>query len=783
MSAFKETQEELNSIEVVSIDMEERIKKPSVLRNINSKFCKDDEPTSENRAAVQELMDFAPPYDQAELESRGMGERFNVNYGLAASIKNEAVGAYLDIYTSPQTLVKIALNSDVDPDMRSTWADIMSDEWTKAFRSWDVSMSNMLLLADIFVTHGIAIPCFEDKSSMLFEVMSLEECKFDALAEAIPSKVEIMTINRDISVTQLYSKIEGKEGDKDINGWNGPAVKALIENAKPKSTSVETWNYEEAGRLAKANRIGSGTEVPNIELIWGIVRELDGSISVYATPKDDFTQQRDYPTATILEDEWVYRKRKAFDDANQMFQIFPFSVGNKNKIYTIRGLGYALYEPGQADNILRCKMMDSARYRSGEIYESDTTVESVDDLQFIDFGFGIVAPKGLRISQQPTPQRLNDSIGFAIQSNETMINKHSAGLAGNSFINNPTARRNEMQVQAELEHLNKMTGFAISLFYGPYDKLIRELVRRGFQETQTDLVAAKIVKRMKKACIAKGVPRDVFEKIDLEATQATRLMGAGSKGSRIIAFQQMGELFSSMDPIDQENYVYDYATEIKGAEASQRYFGTPGERRGHVDASLAQLENAALLEGDVIEPVDGENRMVHLSVHIEELHSGLQGVNEGEIDLAQWTLQNIPLYQHAVQTLEVTTVHPARMGELNSFRQQLQQVGEIIENGMRHINKLQREQEELGMAEQQVDEQGNPIQAEGEMSPAAEDNKLKRNRMVAESAAKLDMMRTESQAKIAIEKTEAFARIALKDAEAAAKIKRDSILAKQKNRR
>jgi hypothetical protein len=407
-------------------------------------------------------------------------------------------------------------------------------------------------------------------------------------------------------------------------------------------------------------------------------------------------------------------------------------------------------------------------------------------LQFIDLGHAMIAPKGLRGVQQFNTQRLNDGIGFALESNMNIMNKHSSGLSSSSIVQNPNARRNEMQVSAELEYTNKMQGFAISLFYGPYDKYIRELVRRAFNESQDDLALAKMVKKMKESCVARGVPQDVLSKIDLESTQAVRLSGAGSKSSRLMAFQQMSQLYTSMDPTGMEHFNFDFASEIKGSEAAERYFGVPGVRRGHVDISLAQLENNDLAEGVVIEPVPGENTMVHLQIHIDDLLAGLQQVNEGAVDLADWTMRTIPLFQHCVATLEMASVHPSRQEELNSFKQQIQQAGEVIENGLRHINKLRDQQGDMSQGmDPNADQSGarapgtpEEQKAAQEQSAAQKDNDLKMSRIVAEAQAKIQVMQQMSKAKIDEMQRQGMAKILMMDAQTAAEIKRKEILAK-----
>src|SRR5690606_33741281 len=129
-------------------------------------------------------------------------------------------------------------------------------------------------------------------------------------------------------------------------------------------------------------------------------------------------------------------------------------------------------------------------------------------------------------------------------------------------------------------------------------------------------------------------------------------------------------LFAEMDPQGKEKFTFDWATEMVGHDKAVRYFGRPGERRGHIDMSIARLENARMKEGDYIEPTAGENQMVHLEVHIVEgLEPGLDAVNKGMIPFENYVLENVTLFQHTVDTLETVTVHESIIPQLNALRQ------------------------------------------------------------------------------------------------------------------
>ena len=759
MSLFQESEKTLD--ELLTLDDEtyeaptERLGTPEAARALYDTLALADTDSAWNRALVQGQMDFAPPHDDVELENKGQSDRFNITTGEGPAIKNEAVAAYMDIYTSPKVLADIPLMQEVDREQADTWSLILAEEFTTMDRSDDASLPLHLQLADTYVTHGVAIAYFDDAQTMRYSVAGLDHFKFPRKTGIITSKVELCTSLGEYGVTELYAKI-----DSGIEGWN----KEAIEKAILLSTSAvkKEWNnWEAIQREIKANEIYVESVCSQVEVIHTWVKEFDNTISYYISSRSGLTDKNG------AKEEFLFKSRAAFKSIDQWLQIFPFSVGNGSKLYTVRGLGYLIYQLCNAMDIMHCKLLDNARIGSSLIVQP-SSVEDMQDMQLIDFGAGVALPPNMRLPERQIGQNLNNTLIPAINESRNILNRATGGLASsNQILQGESDRQTKLEVSSKLDFINKLNSFAINLFYGPYDKVMREKVRRAFTVRQKDKLAAASVKDMKDRCIARGVPPEVFDKIDYKAVKASRIIGTGSRASRILLMDQMKEMYSTWDAVGRANFEYDYLVELVGAEKAERYAGKANEKRMPYDYSIAQLENFQLLEGDYMDPIEGQNNMVHLGVHVEELEAGLQGVDEGQVDMMDWTMEHQMLYQHCVATLEITTVHETVQPELNTYHQRVQQIGEIVVNGMKMINKAKREgaMEAEGEQAEMTEEQARQSKVQMDL----QENQMKHQQKMQQDfqghMLKLQMIKEAGEQKQVMQSQAAMGKIVSKDAE------------------
>ena len=755
MSLFSDSEQALADLKGLDDKLEapdERLGSPAAARAIYDTLALADGDSSFNRGLVQGQMNFLPPHDEKELENKGQSDRFNITTGEGPAIKNEAVAAYMDIYTTPRMLVDIPLDPSIDKNYATTWGQVMAEEFTTMDRSDDSSLPTHLLLADTYVTHGVAVGYFDDPETMQFSVAGLDHFKFPRKTGIVSSKAELVTALGEYSASQLYRKIGNK-------GWDTEAIKKAIRSTAGRKR--QDWdNWELIQREIKSNELFVDSICEPIEVIFTWVQEFDGGLSYYISARSGL----DAKGHKDEQETFLFKSRNHYKSADQCFQIFPFSVGDGGRLYTVRGLGYLIYQLCNAMDIMHCKLLDNARVGSSLLVQPATT-EDAQDMQLIDFGGGIALPPTMRIPEQRVAQNLNNSLIPAINESRQILNRATGGLASGQMMLQPEQdRRTKLEVSSQLDYMNKLNSFAINLFYGPYDKIMREKVRRAFTVPQKDREAAKRVEEMKQRCLDRGVPPEAFTSIDLKAVRASRIIGTGSRASRIMLMDQMQQMYSTWDAVGRSNFEFDYLVELVGPEKAERYAGQPNLKRETYDDSIATLENFQLLEGDYMEPKEGQDQMVHLPKHIDELEVGLKEVDEGQIDLMQWTMEHEPLYRHCVATLEITVVHETVQPELNMYHQRVQQIGELVVNGMKMINKAQKE----GKLDPQPGQEGqDPEQAKVEQEMRASDLKHKQEMQQnwQKHMAKLDEIKAVGQQKMVIEAQKAMGKVAERDVE------------------
>jgi len=737
----------------------ERLKNAMVLRSIHHHLVDQDEASERNRAKVQNLKDFKPPLDEGILRKRGQGSRFNINFGETSSIINEAQSQYIDSFISPEHLIEIKLGRNLyEPSDGDRWQRIMSDEFTKMIRAWDGGLFEYLTLIDQFVTHGIGIGYFEDSTTWQWKGSGLREFKFPRRTQATPDSVEMCTCEAFLTPTELSEKIADEEAATAL-GWDVKAVKHALQSANDEL--YDSDSPEEVQEQQKANDMeedGHNNVFSPIRVVHAWVKEHDGTVSTYICTKNPTMHEGQ--TNKDISKRYLFKRQGEYRDLSEALHIFPFYTGNKGNIYTIRGLGYMMYPQGMASNLMQCALLDSAKDSLSIKYISPSE-KAITRIPIIHAGPATLIPPHLQIAENQKAPNLQQSAMPALDLLSGQMNKKSVSSTMSSVFNDAPDRRSKFELTAALEHFNSLNSSAMLLFSRPWRSLLTQSVQRAFDPIQNVLTeSGKLAKRMQNACMQRGVPPEVMRTIDVHETKTGLPSGPGGKAARAAQYEAAASLYTAMDDSGRQFFNRDRMIDIMGPEKANRYINTEEVPRELVDHSIARLENNDLMEGSEIDPSNSENYSVHLRIHIAALMQGIQQVEEGAVDLVEMTKQLYELFIHTTKTFEIAVVPEAQLEEMNIYKQQLQQIGEYINNGMRELQKMEREGEGQ---EQQGEANGDEVKSQLEQQ-----KKQLEMQMKAESHMQKIQQAGETHAqKLALERQKALQDLAINDAKGA----------------
>lgn len=652
---------------------EERLKDADSLRAIDHNLNEADQNGSFNRSNIQKLRDGHPPFSQEERAEEGTDDQFNVNTGTARLILDEATSGVMDIFNANRLLMEIPLKSPLPDPLRKEYQSKLEFAVTRMLRRWDAFTTRVTNLCNTFTCDGIGILFHEDPDSWQFNCCGLAEMKFPRGVEPLSSRIPIATMTKRVQVGTLWRKIKDEDVAKG-KGWNPEAVKAaILEASNAGKQESEKWrNWELLQRELKGNEIYISTVSNPVEIIYGFVEEFDGSISVYMATKASGDKRVT---------EFLYKKRGAYDSANRLYQVFPYSTGSGQDLYTIRGMGHFIYQPALAENIMWSRFMDAAMQDAMTYFESRSG-EEIEDAILEDFGPNALLAPGIQLAENQKSRGIHQNLVPAMKEIRETLNRISGGMNEGPMMFGE--RANQENISAVLDQLNKMNAFAITLFYPPLDRAYSETLRRIFVENKDTPESLAMKEELRR----EGVPVDSLkDMIDFHGIKAVRLLGNGSKASRLGTLRQIGMKYASMDAQGRKEYDWDLVAELGDESRANRYIGPVNKTRMPHDAKIAVLENAEMLEGEDIEPFDGEDHFTHLQFHLRELLETKDSVEDNPDGLADYVMRYIKIWDHANATLSMLTVQPDTPfeDEANEMRAQIQRLGEFFHNGMKRI--------------------------------------------------------------------------------------------------
>lgn len=709
--------EELSDLELQVLDAEgtppvSRVKNVEAAQSIFKNLCKGDEASAVNRARVQGMFDGAAPYSNAALRASNQGFRTNLNFGEAEKYLEQAMAAYVDLINGVEQVVRIETMFG-DSKQRVEWSRIMSEEYSFQIRKWDRFNYEYLNLCNHFVGHGVGINYFEDEYCWYWRSTGLGDVLVPRQTRASEQDIDVATAKRSMQVTELFSAIEDEEKAAEM-GWNVKEVQKAIREASASISDATNW--EEFQKEIKNNDLYMGGKAAKVQVVHMWVKEFDGSVTHLIFRKDG-------------EGKFLYKRSRRYDNISRAFTFFTYGIGTNGTYHSIRGLGFKIYQHMQLANRIRSQAVDNAMLAGSPMVQPEDE-RALENMAFNYFGPFAILPPNVKYVDRAFPNVSQTMM--PVLTELTSMADQRTGQYSTQGVFGKGDRRTRFEVAAHLEESAKLSGTALNLFYAPWDRHHTEVARRFHnpdypsQEPGYDQVV-----EYRERCMARGVPEEALDAVDVRKTKAVRAVGNGSSGNRMVQLQQLNELAGTFDAEGRHNLFRDQTAAIVGSDAADRYIPAQPDQRMPQDAKIAQLENKDLMEGGEVEIFPNEIHTVHLDIHVPELERIWQAVEEGQIELIEAYQRSVNLFFHCVQHLGFVQQDPTIAEAVAGYNERLQRVSELISNGEKALAKEQREAEEAAANDAEAQAQ---LQQQPQITPAQQE-KLIEHRL------KLQMMK------------------------------------------
>lgn len=722
-----------------------RLTKASTLRSIFSGQRDADRLSAAQRAQTQDLLDGGDPYDQAELDEQGMSDTTNLNFGGGEQQSERANTPYYRLFSAPETLVSVSTMFGADED-RDDYNKVINEEITLLLRNSESIPFQTKKLIHKMNWDGVGIGYWQDDLDWRYRGSGLGHFYFDRQCDTCEEDLECPTAYEEFTVTRLWKHVEGQKGKKKKGeGWNYDACVKAIKKATSESSADTDW--AKLQDEMKNNDLGAAKGV-KIPLIHGWVKEFDGTVSHYITTEEDQGTEG-----------FLYCSRGKYDEMQRALILFPTGIGTNTKLHSVRGLGYKVYPFEQQRNRSLSRLIDQGELASSLMVQADDETGMANlGLQYYG-NLAVIRPECKPVTY--TAPDLQRTVMPVLQEMERLRNERIAGYTTDNVFDGDQ-RKTAKEISAHLDQAAELSDSQLDFFYGPFERLIRNTVirisRKGY--IAQDPGGKEIVK-FHKRLLRRGVPLEALFELDHDATTVVRAIGAGSAAAKTQALERLEARYGRMDDVGRANLDRDLTVDAVGATNANRYFPKDGAKRTTLDTNIAMLENEVLLGGKEIPVLSSDKHLAHAREHLKPLMEGYELAESGQAPYEEVAQRMAPLYNHCADHVEAASGDPSVEAEAAEMRQIMQQIGEVISNGLKIIEANRQKAEEEG-----ADGEGEaPVDggANAEMLAKVEKNREE-----------LRMKREAFDLDQELKERKAMAEIAIKDAQAAAGIRRNA---------
>lgn len=664
-----------------------RIANATALNAVVRKIVAADFGSALERQDVQAALDSKPPYEDAWLTESGQEGRCNINFqDLKKEVKRKML-AFFDLTDSVPVLGIINSEFGTDINERNRWNRIRSEEFHRMLKDWPSFGPYFQLLVQKFCSHGLGFIYHQDDLDWKWWVAGLEDFKVPRGTSLAEDELDLAVCFRDMTAGRLYRL--WKMADPGDKRWDGQEVKeALLKSADSQLVfTVDAWEKYE--QMLKNNDIWAATmaqDVVKLAHAWSV--EYSGKVSHYVTLRQGGNKN------------FLFKCENRFDSVHQCFTFFPYEVGTNGTLHSVRGRAHEAYPGAQVLNTLRCQGVDNARM-SGSLLLQPKTPEDEEDLAITFFGGAIYIPANTNVMNgeltNPSQGMLPIIQDMSMLLRDEGIPQSTLGSQGKPRSGDVTAA----EYQGEQAKAAVLDTAALTLFYGPWKRILNETLRRTENPRlkSTD-PGGREVFDMRQRCMRRGVPEAAL--VDPTSwIEPFRAIGYGSPGNRAMAYDRMMQKFGQLDPVGQNNLIRDSIALDTGYAQVDRYAPEIGSNgRQPVDTEIAALQNAAMSMG-VPQPVlPNDHHILHVQGHQPDIENDLSNLESDQGDpnaLLKAVQTKVQHISEHMKLMKPDKLNEQLVAELTrKFNNELERVQAAVLHAQREAAKAEQAQAQPG---------------------------------------------------------------------------------------
>lgn len=580
---------------------ERRIKDAPTARAIWSKFRTASKDRRDKWAIMQNQLDGAPPFSNADLVASGQGWRCNVNFRDASSTLEQVLVSYWRLLHDSTNLANVTVLDPNDPQSER-WAQIFQDAFNRFNEDWGADyVRNYLLFAQNHIAFGVGVAFWNDAFSPRWEALRVGDLEVPAKAKASVEKLKVVGVVQEMDFEDLWEKVRtpANETAARAAGWNVTELKKLLHRELvnrdgEKSRPLSGEDALELQRHMRNNSLGVVSGHDPLRLVHLFVNDYDGQITRYI-----FAESIEHNNEFLFSDEGGTRPKSMAEAIGAVF----FDAGNGDWWGT-KGFGAKNFQVSSVLNRLKSRAVD--RTLLDGLNFIDTQEGGRETIPITNIGpFNILPPGLVQQPSYPTGRSILETIDMLTA--DQAHNNARYRDQSNQIAKSDTATQANI-----LANLQSQVDVANATLY--LRQIAQNLFREQFRRLRLRGSPNEDAKTFKKRCSDAGMPDEIFYGSEIFVRT-----GADPGAANLALQGEMAMTGLSLPDANRRWMQEKWVAAKFGAQAVSKALNPVDATADVKSQRLALMENSDMGEGNPL-PVDPQdNHAAHVPIHIQPL--------------------------------------------------------------------------------------------------------------------------------------------------------------------